>query len=69
MAVNSLVHDVEIDDRMVVETSHDLAHAIRVFTDAAYEDLDETYVVERVKERLSDGSVKHLLRIRLAEPV
>ena len=64
---NALVHELTVDDREVVETVSQLRDALNSLTDHLYGDLDATYVVERLKEKLSDGSVARSIRIRLAE--
>lgn len=66
---NALVHELTIDDHMTVETARQLRDALDDLTDELYGDLDATYVVERLNERLSDGSVARSIRIRLAERV
>ncbi len=62
--MNALMHNIEIDDAITVDTASELAAAINVMRDAAYVDLCTTYIVERIKETLSDGSTAHSLRIR-----
>jgi hypothetical protein len=65
--VNSLVHDIRIAEKLVVEDCEQLADAIRYFgTDFP---LDRTYCVELLIETLSDGSEASSIRVRLAEPV
>lgn len=65
--VNSLVHEVRVADKLVVEDGEQLASALRHFgTDLP---LDKTFCVELLVETLSDGSEVSTLRIREAEPV
>ena len=65
--VNSLVHDVRVADKLVVEDCEQLASAMHYFgTDLP---TDRTYCVELMIETLSDGSETSSIRIRLAEPV
>jgi hypothetical protein len=64
--VNALAHKVEITDRTTVETAEQLSAAIDTLCDR-HDYLDTTYVVSRLEETLSDGSVAVSLSIRLAE--
>lgn len=66
---NALVHEITIDDSQTVETAFQLREALDSFTDHLYGDLDATYVIERLDERLSDGSIARSIRIRLAERI
>jgi Tfp pilus assembly protein PilF len=64
--VNALAHKIEITDRITVETAEQLSAAIDTLCDR-HDYLDATYVVARLEETLSDGSVAISLSIRLAE--
>jgi hypothetical protein len=68
MSINTLIHQTEIEARETVETADRLSAWLAVFGPDA-NDLDETYVVELVVEKLSDRSEKRSIRIRLAEQV
>ena len=56
----------EIDDAETVETVEQLISTVRVFRDAVYTDLATSYRVERLRERLTDGSFVYSIRIREA---
>jgi hypothetical protein len=65
--VNSLVHEVRVVDKLVVEDCEQLAGAMRYFgTDLP---LDKTWCVELLIETLSDGSEVSTIRLREAEAV
>ena len=61
--MNTLLHRVDCESRVSVETVDQLIEAL---TDQTL-DLDVTYVVEVLAETLSDGSVVRSVRIRPAE--
>lgn len=67
--INALAHEVTIEDKRTVETAAQMIECLKAFTDGCEDYLDESYVVESVLERLSDGSAKYSIRIRLAERV
>ena len=56
----------EVDDAETVETVEHLISTVRVFRDAVYTDLATSYRVERLRERLTDGSFVYSIRIREA---
>lgn len=68
MSINALVHQVTVIDKATFETADQLKDMLDQRA-VETQEFDETYVLEEVKERLSDGSYKYSLRIRLAEPV
>ncbi len=64
---NSLVHEVTVLDRWTVETVGQLQAAINEIS--PHDNLSKTYVVEVIREHLSDGSFAHEINIREAERV
>jgi hypothetical protein len=65
--MNALMHKIEVDDSVTVETVEQLRSAMNALTDALYDNLAETYVVERLREHFTDGSIGTTIRIRVAE--
>jgi hypothetical protein len=63
---NALAHKIEITDKTTVETADQLSTAIADLCDR-HDYLDATYVVSRLEETLSDGSIAVSLSIRLAD--
>lgn len=63
---NAFVHKTEVADSMTVETTGQLREALTRLYCGEHDLLAETYVVERIHETLSDGSVANEIRIRKA---
>lgn len=66
---NALLHDVRTEDAETVETARQLSLAVCTLADGEDHDLDDTYVIERIAETLSDGSIARSIRIRKAERI
>ena len=66
---NSLAHKIAVAGSITVENVVQIRAAINDLCDSHDDYLDATYVVSRLEETLSDGSVAISLSIRLAERV
>lgn len=65
--MNTLLHEVRVAEKLVVEDTTALAAAIGWFGDDL--PLDKTWCVELLIETLSDGSEVSTIRLRPADPV
>lgn len=66
---NALVHEVSVESRRAVDTVDQLIDALKNECAGCSDELDNTYMVELLREVLSDKSVKYSIRIREAEAV